>query len=172
MTQEKAKELLPIIQAIADGKEFTLQTPNGNGGWIDVPTDILDSDLLYCTYRIKPDYCEKFENDLKSQDLENKDFVYDYNNQHIKGYRPFKDCNELIEHYQKNYKSAIGCDIYFPSLYKPCIWVREKDTECDSLITEYAPYGVTLGGEINRIGLQELLDNYTFLDGSPCGVEE
>lgn len=115
---------------------------------------------------------KKLENDLKSQGLENKDFVYDYNNQHIKDYRPFKDCNELIEHYQKNYKSAIGCDIYFPSLYKPCIWVREKDTECDSLITEYAPYGVTLGGEINRIGLQELLDNYTFLDGSPCGVFE
>jgi hypothetical protein len=55
MTQEKAKELLPIIQAIADGKDFTLQTPNGNGGWIDVPTDTIDSDLLYYNYRIKPE---------------------------------------------------------------------------------------------------------------------
>lgn len=87
-------------------------------------------------------------------------------------YRPFKDCNELIEHYQKKYKSAVGCDIYFPSLYKPAVWVREKDTERDSLIVEYAPYGVTLGGEINRIGLQELFDNYTYLDGSPVGMEE
>ena len=86
--------------------------------------------------------------------------------------RPFNDSNELIKHFQKKYKSAVGCDIYFPSLYKPAVWVREKDTERDSLITEYAPYGVTLGGEINRIGLQELFDNFTFLDGSPIGKLE
>lgn len=54
MTQEKAKELLPIIQAIADGKDFTLQTPNKNGGWVDC-NEVLDSELLYYTYRIKPE---------------------------------------------------------------------------------------------------------------------
>ncbi len=92
-----------------------------------------------------------------------------HNGKEQKRYRPFKDCDEMIEHYHKKYKSAVGCDIYFPPLYKPNIWVREKDTERDSLIVEYVPYGVTLGGEINRIGLQELFDNFTFLDGSPCG---
>ena len=54
MEQEKAKELLPIIQAIADGKDFTLQTPNGNGGWVDC-NGVLDSELFYYTYRIKPE---------------------------------------------------------------------------------------------------------------------
>lgn len=92
-----------------------------------------------------------------------------HNGKEQKRYRSFKDCDEMIEHYHEKYKSAVGCDIYFPPLYKPNIWVREKDTERDYLIVEYVPYGVTLGGEINRIGLQELFDNFTFLDGSPCG---
>ena len=91
-------------------------------------------------------------------------------------YRPFNDCNELIEHYQKKYESAVGCDIYFPSLYKPNIWVKSKYCgDCQLLIT-----GFTLDDEgipnvwltDSWITLEKLFDDLVFLDDSPCGVEE
>lgn len=91
-----------------------------------------------------------------------------------KQYRPFKDCNELIEHYQKKYKSAVGCDIYFPSLYKPCIWIRDitEDAKGDiELITGFTEHGnVLING--TSYPLQHLFQMYEFLDGTPVGVEE
>ena len=90
-----------------------------------------------------------------------------------KQYRPFKDCNELIEHYQKKYKSAVGCDIYFPSLYKPCIWIRDitEDAKGDiELITGFTEHGnVLING--TSYPLQHLFRMYEFLDGTPVGVE-
>lgn len=92
-----------------------------------------------------------------------------------KQYRPFKDCNELIEHYQKKCESAVGCDIYFPSLYKPNILVKSKYCrDCQLLIT-----GFTLDDEgipnvwltDSWITLEKLFDDFVFLDDSPCGVE-
>ena len=52
MTREKAKELLPIIQAFAEGK--SMQRVNSLGEWSDVTGDV----LFYCNpedYRIKPE---------------------------------------------------------------------------------------------------------------------
>ena len=52
MTREKAKELLPIIQAFAEGK--SIQRINSLGEWSDVTGDV----LFYCNpedYRIKPE---------------------------------------------------------------------------------------------------------------------
>ena len=52
MTREEAKELLPIIQAFAEGK--TIQFRTNNRSWID----LLDNKLEICEpfeYRIKPE---------------------------------------------------------------------------------------------------------------------
>ena len=93
-----------------------------------------------------------------------------------KQYRPFKDCNELIEHYQKKYKSAVGCDIYFPSLYKPCIWVKSKEYGTDFMITAFDNNNESIGANviINNMGvtMKMLFDNYIFCDNSVCGMEE
>lgn len=93
-----------------------------------------------------------------------------------KHYRPFKDCDEMIEHYHKKYKSAVGCDIYFPSLYKPCIWIKSKVYKTELLITGYDKNtkGLRYGSCVYTptfkwIDMKELFDNFTFLDGSPCG---
>jgi hypothetical protein len=91
-------------------------------------------------------------------------------------YRPFKDCKELIEHYQKKYESAVGCDIYFPSLYKPNIWVKSKEYGTDNLITAFDNDNESIGGSCVFIqdiwvDMKELFDNFIFLDGSPCGLE-
>lgn len=54
-TREDIIKIISLMQAIVDGK--TLQTPNGNGGWIDVKETVMVNDLLlyYNTYRIKPE---------------------------------------------------------------------------------------------------------------------
>lgn len=92
-----------------------------------------------------------------------------------KHHRPFKDCSELIEVYQKKYKSAVGCDIYFPSLYKPVIWVKHKEFGTESLITAFDNNNESIGANviINDMGvtMKMLFYNYTFCDGSVCGVE-
>ena len=94
-----------------------------------------------------------------------------------KQYRPFNDCDELIEHYQKKYESAVGYDIYFPSLYKPSIWVKSKAYGTDNLITAFDNDNESIGGSCVFfqdiwVDMKELFDNFTFLDGSPCGLEE
>lgn len=155
--KEIAKKMLPVIKAIADGK--TIQFYNGKE-WVTVTgvnlkeicNDIIEG---LAEYRIKPD--DEFKPKNKPTETQ-------------KHYRPFRDNKELIETYKKLLESELGMGlVHYPAVDHLNIWVREKDTERDSLIVEYVPYGVTLGGEINRIGLQELFDNFTFLDGSPCG---
>lgn len=158
--KEIAKKMLPVIKAIA---EDTIQFYNGKE-WVtetgvnlkEICNDIIEN---LAEYRIKPDDEFKPKNKLTESQ---------------KHYRPFKDCNELIEHYQKKYESAVGCDIYFPSLYKPCIWVRDKTEAAKGdieLITGFTEHGnVLLNG--TSYPLQHLFQMYEFLDGSPCGVEE
>ena len=60
MTRTDAKDLMPIIQAFAEGK--TIQRINSLGEWSDVTGDV----LFYCNpedYRIKPEpYYRPFKN--------------------------------------------------------------------------------------------------------------
>lgn len=58
MTKEQVKQVLPLMQAFAEGK--TIQTKNGST-WVDIDSDkdelILDSVVAYqdC-FRVKPEY--------------------------------------------------------------------------------------------------------------------
>ena len=73
MTRKNAKELLPIIQAFAEGK--SIQRINSLGEWSDVTGDV----LFYCNpedYRIKPEPEST--------------------------YRPFKDAEECWQEMQKH----------------------------------------------------------------------
>lgn len=65
MTRERAKELLPIIQAYVEGKK--IQVESHNHKWFDVTE--LDDDFESLNYRIKPEYNEIFK--LKSMLEEN-----------------------------------------------------------------------------------------------------
>jgi len=82
-----------------------------------------------------------------------------------KHYRPFRDIDELIKVWDAK------CPNKRPAMTMPLIWVRHKQIGSKSLITDYVDdYTVIVGTEGN--GLQALFDDYTFLDGSVCGVEE
>ena len=89
-----------------------------------------------------------------------------------KQYRPFNDCDELIKHYQKKNESEVGCGIYFPSLYKPCIWVKSKEYGAELMITGFN----NKAGSVPCVFLEDmwknmdnLFNDFTFLDGSPVG---
>ena len=142
MTREKAKELLPIIQAIADGKDFTLQTPNGNGGWVDC-NGVLDSELFYYTYRIKP------EEELYTIEQ----------NCGEKHYRPFKDCSELIMITGTKLlwvtNIVDGCECLITGF-----GTSEEYNEDYVIIRDM------------QVNMKELYCNWRFADGSLCGLEK
>lgn len=152
-----AKKMLPIIKAIADGK--TIQFYNGKE-WVtetgvnlkEICNDIIED---MTEYRIKPDDEFKPENKLTETQ---------------KHYRPFRDNKELIETFKKLLEIEVGKGfVHYPSVNNLNIWVRLKETERESLITEIVPYGVTIGRNLDRTDFNVLFKDYEFLNGSPCG---
>ena len=195
MTRKEAFELWQIIKAYGEGK--TIQEKHigsSTDAWIDMhEMEELDLNDSYWEYRIKPEE-DNWEEVMKQCDESKKHLMPYTIEQNVgenrveggvlsisgsvsgKHYRPFKDCDELIETYQKKYKSAVGCDIYFPKLYKSAIWVRHKVLKTEHLITSYG-----LIKEVNievvevsnmNYSMKELLESWEFLDGSPIGIVE
>lgn len=85
-------------------------------------------------------------------------------------YRPYKDTDEMIADYKEHFKIS-----NVPAFCIPLIWVKGKPNfltmEGTHFIVEIFDCAVRLGNSV--IPLQNLFDNYTYLDGSPCGkVEE
>lgn len=87
-------------------------------------------------------------------------------------YRPFENCGELIEHWRKIWRKARRFYEeydYNLSIEMPSIWVINKDTNIREMIIGYVGVGVLLPRA--NLTLQELLDSYTFIDNSPCGIK-
>ena len=146
MTRERAKEMLPYIQALAEGK--TIQIYDECVGWADC------KDPSFCMraeyYRIKPE-----------EDAE-------------KEYRPFKDTGELIANWHKKVIEPLSNVEYNEKtgyMFMPEIWVREKDSEIKQIITGFGEKVVKFSPDYT-ITLASLFNNYVFLDDSPCGVLE
>lgn len=88
-----------------------------------------------------------------------------------KEYRPFKDCKELIAVWEEKTGYIPPKDLM------PIIWLKNIDNTI-SLITDYKQIispdegllcsWVTVDGD--NYNMQGLFENYTFFDGSPCGV--
>ena len=73
-----------------------------------------------------------------------------------KKFRPYKDTEELLSNYTAG---------------TPLVWVRRKDDEKErSLIVEYSEHTVLIGAAY--YSMEELFDEFVFLDGSPCGIKE
>ena len=87
MTREQAKELLPIIQAFAEGKTIQVRI-NNDSSWTDLLDDKLEISNLY-EYRIKSD----------------------------PKYRPFKtqeECwNEMLKHQPLGWVKEISCEMLY-----------------------------------------------------------
>lgn len=78
-------------------------------------------------------------------------------------YRPYKDCDEMIEDFKKRFNVAV------PDYAMPLIWVESNNDK--QFITEFNYKSYIY---INSIwySLGDLFKYFTYLDGSPCGVKE
>ena len=132
MTREEAKELLPIIQAFAEGKTIEI---GDNIGWKDL---IVESPKFYCKpscYRIKPE----------------------------PKYRPFNNAEECWAEMQK---------------HKPFGWVRGNSSghykHINNLYTNNISFQETEIAESGNFewSLSDLLESYTFADGTPFGIRD
>lgn len=79
-------------------------------------------------------------------------------------YRPYKDTDEMIADYKERFNVS-----NVPSFCLPLIWVKEGSI-C-SLITDIMPKNVILYNGMHE-RMEVLFENYTYLDGSPCGKLE
>lgn len=84
-------------------------------------------------------------------------------------YRPFKDIQEL--------KSTFLRLLHFTAIYvntEPIIWVRSKSSVTSTfMITHFnGSMGTVHLFSSMSVSLETLFNDYTFLDGTPCGVKE
>ena len=134
MNRNQAKKILPIIQALADGR--TVQFAATDKEWIDLDGDKdgLSFETLINnpqSYRIKP----------KSE------------------FRPFKDAEECWQEMEKHK--------YFG-------WIKGKDASIPSrfmIINSVRDEEVSITSGID-FTYSELIEYYTFVDGTPFGIKE
>lgn len=129
MDRNQAKELLPIIQAYAEGKsiEFSSIT-DVSKAWrevADFPLGMIDK----FKFRIKPE----------------------------PKYRPFANAEECWQEMLR---------------HEPFGWIKGKEGWQHSLITSIVAdeEDVSING-INGFVLDEIMEHYTFSDGTPFGVK-
>jgi len=80
-------------------------------------------------------------------------------------YRPYRDTGEMIEDFRR--KVGMGQ----PSLFLPAIWIKANDGFV-SFISEYGSDCIWRATCQESITMNGLFRNFTYLDGSPCGMKE
>lgn len=80
-------------------------------------------------------------------------------------FRPFKDTKKLIEWW--------FCKIGYRAkdLTMPIIWLKNKKHGYVSNIISYFDDFVEIETGTTKFDMKELFDNFTFLDGTPCGIQ-
>ena len=78
--------------------------------------------------------------------------------------RPYKDTEEMIEDFKKRFNVEV------PPYAMPMIWVIKKVAKVRGHISEFSDSLVTICGV--AWDTDKLFDRFTYLDGSPCGMNE
>lgn len=94
-------------------------------------------------------------------------------------FRPYSNPDEMIEDFKRRYNSYDDWSGRDNPMYNPMIWIKSKDTGFRHLVTDYGDNDNC--GHCNKIciwigtpsiNFKELYENYTYLDGTPCGIKE
>lgn len=83
-------------------------------------------------------------------------------------YVPFKNKMEFLD----AHRSCSGClneEAYY--LSKNGIWLKGKFSKAYYMVTKICNRGVFIVEDSDETSWEKILENYTFLDGSPCGKE-
>lgn len=84
-----------------------------------------------------------------------------------KKFRPYRDSDEVIEDFKKRFNVKV------PPYGMPLIWIKIKDTDKKYLVVRFAStLTICHNDEFYTPTFENLVKGYTYLDGSPCGIEE
>lgn len=92
-----------------------------------------------------------------------------------KKFRPYSNPEEMIEDFKRRYNAYGG----WSGKDNPMIWIKSKTTGFRHLVTDYGDNDNC--GHCNKsciwigtlpINFKELYENYTYLDGTPCGIND
>lgn len=84
-----------------------------------------------------------------------------------KKFRPYNDVDEMVEDFMKRFNENV------PPYAMPLIWIKTKGTDKKYLIVRFASdLTICLNFEVYTPTFEDLVEGYTYLDGSPCGIEE
>ena len=86
-----------------------------------------------------------------------------------KEFRPYKDTDEMIEDFKKRYNFYGGWTGKNNPMYCPLIWLKNRISGEKNLITFYSDFRVFVPAGI--FTLDVLFNQFTYLDGSPVGIE-
>ena len=81
-------------------------------------------------------------------------------------YVPFQDGREFFNSYL-SVESRLEKEDHFLSNHG--IWLKQKEPKAYVMATEIYDNGVVIGSNMSETPWGELLEYYTFLDGTPCG---
>lgn len=87
--------------------------------------------------------------------------INEYRVKHEPMYRPYINTNEMIFDWMERFGS------YDTKVVMPPIWVMCGETR--SMVTDYLPDFVY--AYATSLSMQDLYEDYTYLDGTPCGKE-
>ena len=116
---------------------------------------------------------EKWKDDSHSVRFRNE-YIYYYSLFYLveeseeKKFRAYVDTDEMIDHFYKHFNLT-------PQDYSlPTLWVKSKDNHTKYVIVRVTEDEVTICLEsyVYTIGLNQLFSRYTWLDDSPCGINE
>lgn len=82
-----------------------------------------------------------------------------------KKWRPYKDTDEMIEDYKKRFN--VDC----PDYVMPLIWIKHKEWPSSKYLITGFNKSTIIVTYIEK-EFTTLFDDYTYLDGTPCGIEE
>ena len=184
--KEKAEKFLPLVQAMTEGKTIQRKTSHG---WEEVKYIVFSCTDEY-EYRILPDFFYVVDSEGFKNQVVNKDY-YDRNTEactlkfvglkedcekyceeHKPHFVPFENLDELFEAWQKKVEERNAEDLLaVQNLTMPVIWLKYNN-HMVHVITDYdfnseKPVRIYFTWRT----FENLFEEYTFLDGTPCGKE-
>lgn len=130
-----------------------------------------ESRLQYGAVRIRgDDELYRFHFEAKGEDLYDYNLFYLVEEPKEEKLRPYRDIEELKQDFSKRYNSYTDWNGKVNPMYSPLIWVKSKRTGYQRLITAYSKDIIQLGSL--SICLQDLFEDFEYLDGTSCGIKE
>jgi hypothetical protein len=83
-------------------------------------------------------------------------------------YRPYENTDELIEDFKERVKKRYNVNFCKCPMFSPTIWIKDKRSNTKYLISALYETTVYLSG-VDEYYLESLFEDFTYLDGSPCG---